>query len=309
MKLFKASQRLMGSAFELAVVCGDELVAQQALAAGIAEISRIEDLLSEFKPDSTTSLLNAQAGIRPVQVAPEFFDLLERCAHISKLTSGCFDVTIGSLKKLYAFKNKQFEMPSQVQIDEARQAVGYEKILLNRSERSVWFAHPALRISFAAVGKGYAASQVKKRWQQAGIRSGYVNASGDLTAFGSKPDGKAWEIGIANPDDRDKPLFFVPLHDASAATSGDYEQFFLWKNTRYSHNLDPRTGVPLTGLKSVTVFSPNAELSDALATAVYVMGAAAGIAFVNQLPQTHCIVMDDRNRIHFSKQMKYETNL
>lgn len=306
MKLFKASQLLMGSAFELAVACADELVAQQALEAGIAEISRIEDLLSEFKPDSTTSLLNAQAGIRPVKVEPEFFDLLERCGHISKLTKGCFDVTIGRLKNLYAFKNKQFEMPLQAQIDEARKAVGHEKILLNRRDSSVAFAHPALRISFAAIGKGYAASQVKKIWQQAGIRSGYVNASGDLTAFGSKPDGQPWEIGIANPDDRDKPLLFVPLHDASAATSGDYEQFFLWNNTRYSHNLDPRTGVPLTGLKSVTVFSPNAELSDALATAVYVMGAEAGVDFINQLPQTHCIMIDDRNCIHFSEKLKYE---
>lgn len=306
MKLFKASQRLMGSAFELAVVCEAESVAQQALTVGIQEISRIENLLSEFKPDTTTSLLNEQAGIRSVQVVPEFFQLLERCAHISRLTNGCFDVSIGNLKKLYAFKNKQFEMPSQAQIDEARQAVGYEKIRLNRPERTVQFAHPSLRISFAAIGKGYAASQVKKIWQQAGIRSGYVNASGDLTAFGSKPDGKPWQIGIANPDDRDKPLLLIPLHDASAATSGDYEQFFLWKNTRYSHNLDPRTGVPLTGLKSVTVFSPNAELSDALATAVYVMGGAAGLDFINKLPQTHCIVMDDQNRIHFSKKMKYE---
>lgn len=306
MKLFKTSQRLMGSAFELGVVHTDASAAQTALSAGIQEISRIEDLLSEFKPDSTTSLVNGQAGSVSVQVAPEFFALLERCGHISRLTQGCFDVTIGSLKQLYTFKNKAFEMPPPSLIEEAKQAVGHDKIILDRTDGSVRFAHPGLRISFAAVGKGYAASQVKQRWQQSGIQSGYVNASGDLTAFGSKPDGQPWQIGIANPDDRDKPLLFVPLHDASAATSGDYEQFFLWKNTRYSHNLDPRTGVPLTGLKSVTVFSPNAELSDALATAVYVMGAAEGIDFVNQLPQTHCIVMDDRNRIHFSKGMKYE---
>lgn len=306
MKLYKASQRLMGSAFELAVVHAEESVAQQALTAGIQEISRIEALLSEFQPDSTTSLVNGQAGSRPVPVEPEFFGLLERCAHLSRLTNGCFDVSIGQLKKLYAFKNQQFKPPAQAQLDGALQAVGHEKILLNRQDQSVRFAHPALRISFAAIGKGYAASQVKQLWQAAGIQSGYVNASGDLTAFGSKPDGQPWQIGIANPDDRDKPLLFVPLHDASAATSGDYEQFFLWKNTRYSHNLDPRTGVPLTGLKSVSVFSPNAELSDALATAVYVMGAAAGIDFVNQLPQTHCIVMDDGNRIHFSEKLKYE---
>ncbi|MCC6726923.1 MAG: FAD:protein FMN transferase [Saprospiraceae bacterium] len=306
MKEFAVEQKLMGSAFKLAVVANDEGFARRQLDLGIGEISRIENLLSEFKPNSTTSRLNAKAGSQPVEVEQECFDLLERCLQISRLSRGCFDITVSPLKKLYDFKNGNFDFPTQSRIDDARQAVGYEKIQLDRTSLSVRFLHPDLKLGFAAIGKGYAADRVKQLWKGQGVQSGYVNASGDLSAFGTRPDGGPWKIGIANPDDQSSALFYVPLDHASAATSGDYEQFFMYQNKRYSHNINPITGFPLSGLKSVTIFSPSAELSDALATAVYVMGASAGISFVNELPRTHCVMIDDRNGIHFSKHLKYE---
>jgi len=296
----------MGSAFELSVVQEEQTRAEELLNLGIEEIKRIESLLSEFLPGSETSRINNLAGHEPIPVNKECFDLLERSLNISRLTKGSFDISIGQLKKIYSFKNENFLMPLDSHIKETRQNVGYEHIVLDKKDFTVNFRNNRLKISFAAIGKGYAADKVKQIWQQEGVRSGYINASGDLTAFGTKPDGNKWKIGIANPDDKRKILMYIPLNNVSAATSGDYEQFFMHNNTRYSHNINPHTGLPVSGIKSVSIFSPSAELSDALATAVYVMGIKQGIQFVNQLPQTHCIIIDDRNQVYFSKKLRYE---
>jgi thiamine biosynthesis lipoprotein len=306
MKEFVAKAKLMGSAFQLAVVDDCEKKAQDLLEMGIAEIKRIECLLSEFLPSSETSHLNKKASDHPVQIDQECFDLIQRCLAISALTKGDFDITVGPLKDLYQFKNKAFEMPSTALIRESLSAVGYQKLALNTDTASVRYQNMQMKISFSAIGKGYASDKVKKLWLQNGVTSGYINASGDLNAFGQKPDGSPWKIAIANPDNKNEIVLYVPLHNASVATSGDSEQHFLYQGNRYSHNLDPHTGMPLTGIKSVTVFSPSAELSDALATAVYVKGVKNGIGFVDQMPQTHCIIIDDHNRISFSKNLKYE---
>jgi thiamine biosynthesis lipoprotein len=272
----------------------------------LQEIKRIEHLLSEFLPQSETSRLNSIPWDQPVSVDREFFDLVERSLHISRLTKGCFDITVGPIKKLYKFSNIEFVLPSEQQVREALRSVGYKFITLNRNNQEVYFGRHGLRISFSAIGKGYASDCVKKLWMKEGVQSGVINASGDLNAFGRKPDGKQWNVGIADPDKPGKILFYVAIDNASVATSGDYEQFFMYKNIRYSHNIDPRSGYPVTGIRSVSVFSPSAELSDALATAVYVMGKSAGIEFVNELPQTHCIIIDELNNFYFSKHLTYE---
>ena len=306
MKTFKVNCKLMGSAFELALVHNHEKKANELLQIGIQEIKRIETLLSEFLPHSITSQLNEKAHIKPIVIDEECFELIKRSMAISELTEGCFDITVSPLKKLYAFKNTQFEMPPQSKIQETLKSVGYSKIKLNKRDRSVYFNHPQLKISFAAIGKGYASDQVKKIWLDQNVTAGYINASGDLNAFGKKPDGAQWKIGIAHPDQQSEMMLYVPIDNASIATSGDYEQFFMFQGVRYSHNINPNNGMPLTGIKSVSVFSPSAELSDALATAIYVMGSKKGNDFVNQLPQTHAIIIDEKNEVFLSHKLNYE---
>lgn len=178
--------------------------------------------------------------------------------------------------------------------------VGFDKIQLNESTNEVFLPFEGMCISFAAIGKGYAADCVRKLWLKEGVTSGVISASGDLTTIGRRADGSSWKIGIADPDDRTKMSFFLPVNDSSVATSGDYEQFFLYKGVRYSHNINPLTGFPLSGTKSVSIISPNAELSDALATAVYVMGVDAGLHLINQLPDTHCLITDDNDQSFYS---------
>ncbi|MFC0182810.1 thiamine biosynthesis lipoprotein [Pseudarcicella hirudinis] len=302
---FKIHEKLMGSAFELIVVCEKQSEADIFLQDGLAEISRIEQLLSEFKEDSVTTLLNNEAGKNAVKIPEEVYQLLQRCIHISQFTQGAFDITVGPLKKLYNFKNQDFTFPDYYQLQKTLPKVGFSRILLQNNHK-VLLSQKGMHLSFASIGKGYAADCVRKLWLKNGLQGGIINASGDLTVIGKRADLSTWKVGIAHPDDPKKILAYIPAEKESVATSGDYEQFFIKDGIRYSHNINPKTGKPLTGIKSVSVVSPGAELSDALATAVYVMGVEVGIHFINQLPETHCLIVDDQNKVFHSKNIIFE---
>ncbi len=299
----------MGCGFELKIVCESNPKANHLLDIGIKEIQRIENLISEFNDHTLTTKINKNAGIHPVQVTQEVFDLIERSLILSKLTQGAFDISTGSLKNLYQFKNKAFGFPKREIVRKALSKVGWKKIKLNPDDLSVFLTQKGMHISFAAIGKGYAADRVKKVWLENGVSSGVINASGDLTAFGNRKDGSKWKVGIAHPDNKAEMLFFAPLKNTSVATSGDYEQFFIHNGIRYSHNINPISGLPLKGIKSVSIFSPSAELSDALATAVYVMGTDTGMHFIDQLPNTHAIFIDEKNEVSFSKKLDLANEL
>ncbi len=298
----------MGSVFQLIIGSSDEERAYSLLQLALREIDRIESELSEFREASYTTLINNNAGIQPTQVSGEVFELLERCLKLSTLTQGAFDISVGPLKQTYQFKNHEFQFPSKERINAALDRVGYQKIKLYPATKEVFLLKKGMRISFAAIGKGYAADCVKKKWIDHGVSSGVINASGDLTTIGQRANGSPWHVGIAHPDEKDKYIVHFPLDDASVATSGDYEQNFMYRGKRYSHNLNPKTGLPIEGIKSVSVVSQSAELCDALATAVYVMGVEVGMHFLNQLPNTHGILIDDKNRSFYSQKIdcRYE---
>lgn len=295
--------RLMGSDFELIATGDNTDIIEQRLSIGVNEIQRIENLLTEFNDSSITGQLNAQAGLHALPVPAEVYGLLQRCQHLSQVTQGAFDITAGALKRLWRFKEKGFQWPAPSAIANAMASTGYQHIKLLHNQH-VLMAQPGMHIGFGAVGKGYAADRVRTLWKAHGATSGVINASGDLTAWGSQPDGTPWKIGIANPDDRHQVRFWLPVQNAAVATSGNYEQYVEKDGVRYSHNIDPRKGLPVPYIKSVTVISPSAELSDALATAVTVMGVSAGMYLVNQLPDVHCILIDEQNKIHRSEQLK-----
>ncbi|HSZ85113.1 MAG TPA: FAD:protein FMN transferase, partial [Puia sp.] len=291
MKEFSRHERLMGSQFELKILCENESSATILLNEAVEEIKRIEKLLTEFDNESCTSRINNNAGLNAVEVEKEVYDLLTRSIRISELTQGAFDITSGVLKKLYEFNNIEFQFPQKKNISEALNRVGFQYIHLEK-ELKVFLEKKDMHISFAAIGKGYAADRAAKMLQHKNVVAGVINASGDLTVWGKKKDDSAWKVGIADPADPSKILCWVALENTSVATSGDYYQHFIYDGVKYSHNIDPKTGLPLNGLKSVTIISRSAELSDALATAVYVMGKSTGMHFVNQLPDVHCIIID-----------------
>lgn len=292
----------MGSAFEFVIVA-TEARGEALLDAVVQEVKRIEYLLTEFSETSQTALLNRSSGGAPVTVDTETYALLQRCIMLSRLTQGAFDITAGVLKRLYNFKGGALAWPDPNTREQTLRKVGCQHIRLF-NDYQVLLEKTGMRIGFGAIGKGYAADRVKTLLQREGVESAVINASGDLTAWGLRVDGTPWKVGIADPDDPARILLWLPADRVSVATSGDYEQFFERDGVRYSHNIDPKTGLPVHGVKSVTVVSASAELSDALATAVFVMGAEVGLHFISQLPETHCLIIDSDNNVHISKNLK-----
>jgi thiamine biosynthesis lipoprotein len=294
--------QLMGNHFELTVVAGDEPWADECIDLGVREIQRIERLLTTFSEDSETALINAQAGVAPAIVSMETFNLIERSIRISTLTQGAFDITYGALdKRLWNFDTTLRSLPEPGVAKEMVRLIDYRKIVLDHGNQSVFLKEKGMRIGFGGIGKGYAAEMAKALLRRLGVTSGVVNASGDLTAWGYRPDEAPWTIGVVNPDSPGKIIAYLNVTDMAIATSGNYEKFITIDGKRYSHTIDPRTGLPVTGVKSVTILCPNAEIADAIATPVMIMGVRAGLDMINQMRHIEAILIDDQNEIHTSE--------
>jgi FAD:protein FMN transferase len=302
-RIIKRVVKLMGNRFEISVVTinekDDEGEAQ--IDKGIAEIQRIEKLLTTYNAASQTNQINEQAGIMPVKVDKEVFNLIERSIKISSITQGAFDISYGSIdKRLWNFDKTMTELPDAVTAKKSVRLINYKNILLDKNECTVFLKEKGMRIGFGGIGKGYAAERAKMVMQQSGVNSGIVNASGDLTTWGVQPDGKPWAVGIANPDDITRPFSWLNISDMAIATSGNYEKFVMINGKKYSHTIDPNTGLPVHGIKAVTIISPNAEIADAMATPVMIMGIKVGLDMVNQISGLECVIIDDNNKVYTS---------
>jgi thiamine biosynthesis lipoprotein len=303
MKEHRRQARLMGSDFEFIVVTRADSE-EGLLDACVAEVKRLEVLLTEFSETSATALINRAAGKHAVEVPAEVYQLIRRSKELSNLAQGAFDITAGVLKRLYNFKGGDFTWPDKATLTQKLACSGYAKIKLTPPNQ-VLLEKEGMHIAFGAIGKGYAADCVTAMLVHQGVTSGVVNASGDLTAWGKRTDGTPWRVGIADPDAPDRTLLWLPIDGASVATSGDYEQFVMRDGIRYAHT-DPKTGLPVKGIKSVTIVSPSAELSDALATAIFVMGPEVGLHFLEQLPHVHGLIVNDKNKIFTSRHLKLQ---
>ncbi|MGJ8738126.1 FAD:protein FMN transferase [Zobellia laminariae] len=294
------AMELMGTRFDITVVSGNEDLGYINIEEATAEILRIENMISAWNPDSETSLINKNAGIKPVKVSMELYMLIERAKQISEITDGAFDISFASMDNIWKFDGSMKEMPSPDDIRESIKNVGYEKIILNPIERTVYLSQKGMKISFGAIGKGYAADKAKEFLVSKQVLGGIINAAGDLTTWGTKATGEKWLIGIANPLSEEKIFSWLPVVESSVATSGNSEKYVTFDGVKYSHILDPRTGYPSTGINSVSVFAKSAELCDALATAVYIMGKEDGLALINQLGVTEVILIDADNKVYKS---------
>lgn len=296
----------MGSDFEITVVAKTQLEADKQIAIAINEISRIEALISSWKPTSETSNINKNAGASPVQVSEELFSLIQRALQISNLTDGAFDISYASMDKLWKYDGSMAQMPSKEAIKKSVAKVGYKDIVLDPKNSTVFLKNKGMKIGFGAIGKGYAADKAKKLLISNGVSGGIINASGDINSWGSKPSGSSWQVAITNPLNKNKAFAMLPIKDA-VVTSGNYEKYVTFNSRRYSHIIDPRTGYPSQGIISVTVFAPKAELADALATSVFVMGVETGIDRINQLKAVECIIITDTGSIITSNNLTLNT--
>lgn len=298
---YRKHVKLMGNQFEFTVVASDENWANQKMNEGIAEVQRIEKLLTTFGEFSQTNQINAMAGVEAVSVDQEVFDLIERSLRISALTQGAFDITYGSIdKSLWNFDTKMTSLPDPVTAKSAVRLINFRNVILDKERHSVFLKEKGMRIGFGGIGKGYAADCAKKVMVKGGVSSGIVNAAGDLTVWGTQLNGEAWTVGIADPNKKEFPFASLKLSNTSIATSGNYEKYVIIDGKKYSHTIDPKTGYPVQGIKSVTILCPHAEIADAMATPVLVMGIKAGLGLINQLKSIACIIVDDSNVIHTS---------
>ena len=303
--MFRRAIKLMGNRFEISVVADDPAWADQQIDAAIEEISRIERLLTTYSENSETSLINRFAGLTPVMVSTETFELIQRSICISHLTQGAFDLTYGSVdKKLWNFDTTMTSLPDAATARRMVRLIDYRNILLDREQGTVFLKHAGMRIGFGGIGKGYAADKARQLLKARGVTSGIINASGDLAVWGRQPDGRPWTIGVVHPDASDQPFSYMQVSDLAVATSGNYEKFIMVGGKKYSHTIDPRTGLPVSGIKSVTIITPYAEIADAMATPVMIMGIKAGLDMIDQIKDIECILIDDDNRIYTSANIK-----
>ncbi|MGH1362950.1 MAG: FAD:protein FMN transferase [Calditrichia bacterium] len=298
--------KLMGTRFELIALAENDSLSWNAINAGIAEIERIENLISSWNPSSQTSSINRNAGIKPVTVSSELFQLIQRSIKVSRLTNGVFDISYASMDNVWRYDGSMTELPSAKEMAVSVSKIGYTNIVLNAGTKSVFLRDAGMKIGFGAIGKGYAANRAREVMKQLGIENGVVNAAGDLFAWGKQADGKDWRISIADPNDSKKVLCWLTIRNQAVVTSGNYEKFVEIDGVRYGHIIHPKTGMPVSGLKSATIICPDAELADALATSVFILGKVEGLALVNRLKQVECLLIDAQNEVHTSKNLKVE---
>ncbi len=294
--------KLMGNRFEITVIGEDKDWAEQRIDEAIEEIRRIERLLTTFSDDSQVNAINRAAGIEPVKVDKEVFDLIARSKRISDVTQGAFDISYGSVdKSLWNFDQSMQSLPDAETARKLVRLINYRNIILDDQQHTVFLKEKGMRIGFGGIGKGYAAERAKMILKQNAVNSGIVNAAGDLVAWGTQANGKPWTIGIADPNAVQHAFSSLDITDMAIATSGNYEKFVMIDGKKYSHTIDPKTGLPIRGIKSVTIICPNAEIADALATPVMIMGVKVGMGMINQMKGVACIIIDDDDNLYTSK--------
>ncbi len=295
--LRKRTVKLMGSPFEITIVAIDSLTAEQHIDTVIQEISRIEHLISDWIASSQVSQVNQQAGIRPVRVDREVFDLTARALELSKLTHGAFDISFAAMDRIWKFDGSMKELPSPEEVARSVVNIGYQHVLLDSIHSTIFLERAGMKIGFGALGEGYAADRCRDMMLARGITAGIVNGSGDMSAWGKRPDGRNWNIGIRHPFRNDELLAVIPLEQTAVVTSGSYEKFVMFNGKRYSHIINPSTGYPATGLCSVTVFGPSAEMANGFSTSLMVLGKRKGLKLINRFPAFKCIMITDKGQI------------
>jgi thiamine biosynthesis lipoprotein len=295
--LRKRTTLLMGGRFEITIVAKDSLTAEQNIDSCIKEISRIEYLISDWKPESQVSQVNSNAGIKPVKVDREVFNLTRQALHLSQITSGAFDISFAAMDRIWKFDGSMTEMPTPEAIKNSVAKVGYRNIILDSINCTIFLKLPGMKIGFGALGEGYAADRCRDMMLARGIKAGIVNGTGDMNTWGKKPDGSDWTIGITNPKHPDQLFAIVPLREGAVVTSGSYEKYVMFNGKRYAHIINPATGYPATGLMSVTIFGPSAEQANGFSTSMMVLGEGAALEFIKRFPAYRYILITDGGKV------------
>ena len=262
------------------------------------EMFRIDKQMSPYKDKSELSLVNREAGHKEVSISDELFNLLKTAKDISKISEGSFDLTYASIGYQYNYRNKK--RPDQKTIDKALPAINYQSIILNEEQSTVRFSNKSVKIDLGGIAKGYAVKRCLALLKSAGVNHALVSAGGDTGLLGDR-HGRPWLVGIKHPRAEQKTAVHIPLENEAISTSGDYERYFIEGDIRYHHIINPKTGDSARKVVSASVIGKDPTYVDALSTTVFVKGLKEGLALINSLPEFEAIIIDNQQRMHYSK--------
>ena len=301
--LVRRSQMLMGTLVFVTAVADDRAVAQRAAAAGLAEIRRLEHLLSTWIDTSELSRVNSMAGRSPVRVSAETYELLDRSLRIAVLTGGGFNIAIGPAVEAWGF-SKSPRIPPERTLESVRSLVELSRVRLDREAQTVFLERGGMRLDVGGIGKGFAADLAAEVMRAAGAKAGVVALSGDIKTFGRMPDGERFLFGIQHPRREGEVLGRLELENEAVSTAGDYQRFFMKDGERYHHILDPSTLHPARSCQSVSVIAKEGVMADGLDTGVFVMGPDRGMALVEGLEGVEAIIVDHAGRVFVSSGLR-----
>lgn len=305
---YSKSKALLDTFVTITVVSDSSKDAEQAIDKAFNEIEKFGSLIDFFSDKSDIALINRKAGISEVKVSPVTLDLIEKAIFVAESSGGAFDITIGPVMRLWDFHRKI--KPSDVEISQNIKFVNYKNIVINKERSTVFLKKKGMMIDLGGLAKGYAADIAVDILKRNNIGSGIVAIAGDIVTFGTKSDGKAWNIGIADPrnnSDSDEIIAKIALSDKAISTSGDYQRFFVIDGQRFHHLLDPKTGYPADTCRSVSIVTEKGIYADAFSTAVFVLGAERGMKLVQELGQElamDAVVIDKYGKIHTTPALK-----
>jgi thiamine biosynthesis lipoprotein len=307
--IYTDSRISMDTVVSISVVSGSASDASWAINLVFGEIEKLTDLLNFYSDKSELSMINKSSGKKPVKVSPETLDIIKEAITVARQTGGAFDPTVGVISSLWDFNNKI--KPEKDDIKERLKLVSYKNIVINENKGTVFLKKEGMMIDLGGISKGYAADIAVDILASSGIEAALVSVAGDIRAYGLKPDGTPWMIGIKDPRPRSSTeniLAALPLKDMAISTSGDYQRFFEKEGMRYHHILVPQNGMPARGCQSVSVISDSSLISDSLSTAVFILGAEKGMKLLVDLGYNGVIV-DSRGKLHISEGLKDEIEI
>ncbi len=287
---FEYARLQMGTSVRIVLYAPDDVQARQAADSAYARIDDLEAALSHYRPDSEVSRLSASSGDGERHVDPDLFRVLESASRFSRLTDGAFDVTVGPLVTLWREVRRTRKMPDPVLLQSARQVVGYRNIEIRPDKQTVRLKKAGMSLDLSAIAKGYAAEQALLVLKSKGIKSALVDAGGDIVLSDPPPGRPGWRVAVEKPNADPEPTRSLVLRNTAVATSGDTYQYVELAGKRYSHILDPRTGLGTTEAASATVIAGDGMTADSLATALCVMTPEKGIRLVESLPGVSALV-------------------
>lgn len=288
---------LMGTEVSVYLWHSDETAGMNAVNAVFSEVERIDELMSTYKEESRISMINREAATTPVDAGEELFDLIQRSLDISVLTLGAFDITYESVGQHYDFRERK--RPSKPDIEDGLKMIDYRLIDMNTRDGTVHFLADGVRINLGGIAKGYAVERGAELLRELGIAHAIVTAGGDSRLVGDR-HGQPWMIGIQDPRNESLVAIRLPLENEAISTSGDYERYFDEAGIRYHHIIQPETGEPAKGMHSATIVGPDAVITDALSTSVFIMGVEKGLTLVSTLPDYEGIVIDAKGQLFYS---------